>query len=152
MICIIIRREKAKSVVVYQSFNYNEALEMLESVALDYIVERQGTGYLQQRHFHKKIPSQRGLFAMSFYNNVKVYEKKKDGIIYTGQAVELVSFELFTVRFDIEKLPRFGVPTPKAESDVLDFAMYELLQLNLGGPTPNAGGETESVVDYIEEH
>ena len=102
MFSIIISRTNNTSKPVFGSSNYMESLAMLESIALDYIVEKQGIDYLAcgREPFYKKSTdfAGRGLFAVKMLNSVQIFEKKKGGLLYSGAVNLLVTFELFTVR------------------------------------------------------
>jgi len=81
MFCIINKRANGLSKTVYHSFNQREALEMVELLALDFIVEKQGIEILNQpKNWQKKI--KRGLFSIAYppvdnFSLVKVFEKKR---------------------------------------------------------------------------
>jgi len=138
MLYLISKREAGskKADIIYKTFNFHEANYALEEFALDTIVKNQGDKYISGANlfykspefYGKQIPQkperkERGFFAVSYPGRTVVFEKKKDTILYTGEVVEVCTYELFKIKFEKEHVPRISEMNEMEHSDFQGIAI-----------------------------
>ena len=80
--------------IILTSNNFNEAVYKFEEIAMDYLLLKKGNDDLKILKNLDGIKS-RGFYAVGTRNKITIYQKLKNGWIYSGEFVKLVEFELF---------------------------------------------------------
>lgn len=97
MICsIILRLPNKQPEIIYTHDNFNEALNEFENVALDCVAQLGGEN---SRKITKYSDINiRGFYCCASYNKYTIYQKEKNGWLYTGEIKMLKEFELISLR------------------------------------------------------
>lgn len=96
MICIITLKIKnsEKSDIIYNSSSLGNSVYMLEELAYSFLEKLRGGN----NEIMKKLPKERGFYAVSTMNKITIYEKFKDGWFLSGGSEKVYEFELIISR------------------------------------------------------
>lgn len=102
MFCsIILRLPNKQPEIIYTHDNFNEALNEFENLALDCVANLGGE---ESRKITKLGDIQgRGYYCCSSYNKFTIYQKEKNGWVWSGQLKILKEFELICVKTPYRK-------------------------------------------------
>lgn len=93
---ILLKKEELKC--VWASDNLNDCIYKLEELAQEMLKERVGNKDLNIIKRKDLIKKPRGIYLVSDYNKITMYERNKNGWFYTGDTKEILSLELIITR------------------------------------------------------